>query len=206
MITEKLLAEKEAFIFELDDVLYPEKDYLLQVYYLFAQFIEYGEQISGNEIVAFMQQTYINDPSKASEIFQQTIAKFNIPEKYQVNFDLLLQNARLPLKLLLFNRMLLFLQEISSKNKQLFLFVSGDPAMQLNKIRQMEWNGLERNLVVYFAEESQPKPSPEGLNHILDKHNLKKEEVVFIGKTELDKKCAENAVIEFLNINKLLLI
>ncbi|RYY34080.1 MAG: haloacid dehalogenase, partial [Sphingobacteriaceae bacterium] len=27
---------KQAFVFELDNVLYPEKDYLFQVYYLFA--------------------------------------------------------------------------------------------------------------------------------------------------------------------------
>ena len=36
-------ASKKAFIFELDNVLYPEKDYLLQVYYLFASFLEYTE-------------------------------------------------------------------------------------------------------------------------------------------------------------------
>ena len=31
---------KDAFIFELDDVLYPEKDYLYQIYYLFTAFLE----------------------------------------------------------------------------------------------------------------------------------------------------------------------
>ena len=36
-------ARKKAFVFELDNVLYPEKDYLLQVYYLFASFLEYSE-------------------------------------------------------------------------------------------------------------------------------------------------------------------
>jgi len=30
---------KKAFIFELDNVLYPEKDYLYQVYYLFASML-----------------------------------------------------------------------------------------------------------------------------------------------------------------------
>ena len=29
---------KKAFIFELDNVLYPEKDYIYQVYYLFAAY------------------------------------------------------------------------------------------------------------------------------------------------------------------------
>lgn len=40
----ELVKDKQIVIFELDNVLYPEKDYLLQVYYLFAQFIEYSEQ------------------------------------------------------------------------------------------------------------------------------------------------------------------
>ena len=36
---------KTAFILELDNVLYPEKDYLFQVYYLFAAMLEYIEQL-----------------------------------------------------------------------------------------------------------------------------------------------------------------
>ena len=30
-------SRKNAFLFELDNVLYPEKDYLFQVYYIFAK-------------------------------------------------------------------------------------------------------------------------------------------------------------------------
>ncbi|MGY0037737.1 hypothetical protein [Pedobacter sp. NJ-S-72] len=52
---------KQAFVFGLDDVLYPVKDYQLQVYYLFAQFIEYGEQIDAQEIIRFMNETYLAD-------------------------------------------------------------------------------------------------------------------------------------------------
>lgn len=202
MISEKFLEEKQAFVFELDDVLYPEKDYLLQVYYLFAQFIEYGEQLNATEILQFMQEKYLADGPE--DIFSQTAAKFNIPLKYQVNFDLLLQNARLPLKLLIFNKMLTSLQEIVAKGKQLFLFVSGDPAMQLNKIRQIEWNGLEQNLVVYFAAEIGEKPSAAGLKLILEKHGLKREDLLFIGREGLDSACALNAKIDFLAVDKLL--
>lgn len=202
MVSEKRLEEKLAFVFELDDVLYPEKDYLLQVYYLFAQFIEYGEQLNATEILQFMQEKYLaEDPE---DVFTQTAAKFNIPLKYQVNFDLLLQNARLPLKLLIFNKMLNFLQEIVAKGKQLFLFVSGDPAMQLNKIRQIEWNGLEQNLLVYFAAEIGEKPSAAGLELILEKHGLKREELLFVGREGLDQECALNAKIDFLAVDKLL--
>mgnify|MGYP003577057652 CR=1 FL=1 len=202
MAFEHYLKDKQAFVFELDDVLYPQKDYLLQVYYLFAQFIEYAEQISADEILKSMQQTYIATGSE--DIFEKTAAQFDMPLKYKVNFDLLFLSARLPLKLLMFNEMLSFLQEITVERKQIFIFTNGDPMMQLNKIKQMEWHGLESYLTVYFAEEMSSKPSPEGIQMILDKHNLKKEDVLMVGKLKLDEECAINAGVDYLNVDKLL--
>ena len=199
---QSILNEKRAFVFDLDNVLYPEKDYLLQVYYLFAQFIEYGEQINAAEMVTFMQAVYLEEGAEG--IFERTAEKFNIPLKYKLNFDLLLQNARLPLKLLIYEGVLNLLQEVAGQAKQLFLFADGHPQMQLNKIRQVDWNGLEKNLVVYFAEESAPKPDPKGLELIMEKHNLKPEEVVLIGHTENDRICAGSAGIDFFSVDKLL--
>jgi FMN phosphatase YigB (HAD superfamily) len=202
MAFERYLNNKQAFVFELDDVLYPQKDYLLQVYYLFAQFIEYAEQISADEILKSMQQTYVATGSE--DIFEKTAAQFDIPLKYKVNFDLLFLSARLPLKLLMFNEMLSLLQEITVERKQIFIFTNGDPMMQLNKIKQMEWHGLENYLTVYFAAETALKPSPEGIQLILDKHSLKKEDVLMIGKIKPDEDCAINAGVDYLNVDKLL--
>lgn len=204
MTSGQYLKEKQAFIFELDDVLYPQKDYLLQVYYLFAQFIEYGEQINAVEILKYTQHTYANEGAEG--IFIKTAKQFNIPEKYKVNFDLLFYSARLPLKLLIFNELLSFLQEIVVERKQIFLFTDGDPGMQLNKIKQVEWHGLETYLTVYFAAESEPKPSKKGLELIVEKHSLNKQEVLFIGRTDADRLCAKNAGIDFLQVDELLLV
>lgn len=202
MAFEHYLKNKQAFVFELDDVLYPQKDYLLQVYYLFAQFIEYAEQISADEILKSMQQTYLTTGSE--DIFEKTAAQLDIPLKYKMNFDLLFLSARLPLKLLMFNEMLSLLQEITVERKQIFIFTNGDPMMQLNKIKQMEWHGLENYLTVYFAAETASKPSSEGIQMILDKHNLKKEDVLMVGKLKLDEECAINAGLTYLNVDKLL--
>src|SRR5690349_14130267 len=116
MTSEKYLQEKQFFIFELDNVIYPEKDYLLQVYYLFAQFIEYGEQLNSADILKYMQETYLGDGEK--DIFAKTAAKFSIPDKYRVNFDMLLNSVRLPLKLLIYDELLKFLQAIVLERKQ----------------------------------------------------------------------------------------
>ena len=49
---------KTAFVFELDNVLYPEKDYLYQVYYLFAGFLEYTELLDAKVLVSLMVKTF----------------------------------------------------------------------------------------------------------------------------------------------------
>lgn len=203
MSPEELLNNKQAFVFELDNVIYPEKDYLLQVYYLFAQFIEYGEQLNASDIVKYMQEQYLAHGT--ADLFEKTAAEFKIPEKYKVNYDLVMQNAKLPLKLLIYNKALTFLQEIVANGKQVFLFVDGDSLMQLNKIRQIEWNGLEKNLIVYFSEESEPKPGTKGIEMILERHDLKPEQMVLIGTKSADQKCALNAKIEFLAIEEVLI-
>lgn len=203
MAFETYIKDKLAFVFELDDVLYPEKDFLLQVYYLFAQFIEYGEQVNAAEMIKYMQQVYAEEGAEA--VFEKTALQFNIPERYKVNFDLLLLSARLPLKLLLYNEVLGFLQEIVVERKQIFLYVSGNPGMQLNKIRQMEWQGLEQYLTVYFAAEIEEDVAGGGLTFIINKHSLEKEQVLVIGKTESLRKDTIDSGADFLAINKLLL-
>jgi len=202
MAFEEYIKDKKAFILGLDDVLYPEKDYLLQVYYLFAEFIEYSEQINAAEIIAFMKAEFINQ--SAENIFEKTAAKFNIPEKYKVNFELLHENARLPLKLLLYQQVLSFLQEVVLEGKEIFLLVDGEPLQQVNKIKQMEWHGLEKYLKVYFSQEFEPKPSSKSITFILDKHSLKKNEILMIGNTVEDKDFALNFGVDYLTITKLL--
>jgi len=189
MSFENYLQHKSAFVFELDNVIYPEKDYLLQVYYLFAQFMEYGEQMDAQAIIKSMQNIYFGDGPE--HVFDKTIRQLHIPDKYKLNFDLLMLSARLPLKLLIFNEVLRLMQEIVMERKQIFIFTNGDPAVQLNKIRQIEWHGLENYLKVYFSAESVPKPSAKGIKMIIDQYDLKKSDVLMVGHAEVDKVCAK---------------
>lgn len=202
MAFEQYIAEKKAFILGLDNVLYPEKDYLLQVYYLFAEFMEYSEQINAKAVLTFMQGEFASHGDV--NIFEKTAAKFHIPERYQTNFQLLHQNARLPLKLLLYQQVLSFLQEVVVERKEIYLLIDGDPAQQLNKIKQTEWNGLEQYLKVYFSAEFEAKPSSESLEFILKQHNLNKEEILLLGSTNEDQEYAQKVGIDYLFVTKLL--
>ncbi|MXV16310.1 HAD hydrolase-like protein [Hufsiella ginkgonis] len=189
---------KKAFIFELDNVLYPERDYLLQVYYLFANFIEYTEGFPpAADLTSFFKTSL--DHHGAAGIFDRALAAFALDEKYRRNFGLLHQTARLPLKLLLYKPMLELLQEIVVDRKKIFLVTDGDPGQQLNKIRQIEWHGLEKHLTVYFTAETNPKPETDVLNMILAQHNILRKELLIIGTLKVDEEFADAAGIDYLD-------
>ena len=193
---------KKAFIFELDDVLYPEKDYLFQVYYLFAGLLEYIELIDAGKITDLMISTY-NEEGKAA-VFDRLKEKLNIDEKYRKNFDETLLSARLPLKLLLYKKMLNLLQEIVVDRKKVFIVTNGNPVQQLNKIKQVEWHGLENYLVAYFAEETMAKPEPDVINTLLKEHDLLRKDVLMIENSEEDRLCAEVCGIDCINAGEFL--
>jgi len=196
------IEDNEAFFFELDNVLYPEKDYQLQVYYLFAQFIEYGEQVDAQPIIRFMENIYLEEGHDG--IFEKTAAQFDLDAKYSINFDLLQQNARLPLKLLLYAPVLKFLQEVIAAGKKLFLLTAGDPLKQLNKIKQIEWNGAEQRLVVYFADEIANGSYPGAIDAVILNHDLDRDKILMIGQEKMHKNIALSSKIKFLSIRKLL--
>jgi FMN phosphatase YigB (HAD superfamily) len=203
MGVDRYIKEYQAFIFDLDNVIYPERDFLLQVYYLFAQFMEYTEQLNAQELIDFMKVEY--ETAGSAGIFEKTASRFGIAGQYKENFELLHRNAKLPLKLLLFEPVMQFMQDLVVDRKELFLLVSGDPEQQLNKIRQVEWAGLEQYLRVYFVDEIAAKPSTESLNYLIDTHGLNKKETMMLGQSLQDQEMAEVVGINYLKVDKLFL-
>jgi len=193
---------KKAFIFELDDVLYPEKDYLFQVYYLFASLLEYAELTDAKETTDLMVNTYKEEG--AAFIFERLQEKLNVNEKYRDNLTHLLATAKLPLKLLLYKNMLNLLQEIVIDRKKVFIVTNGNPQQQLNKIKQTEWHGLEQYLIAYFAEETMAKPEPDVIDLLLNDHNLQRRDVLMIENSEIDRLCADVCGIDCINANEFL--
>jgi len=192
---------KRAFVFELDDVLYPERDYLLQVYYLFSNFIEFSEAFpTATDLIEFLKKAYLHHGDAG--IFDRAKESFGISEKYRENFDRLYHTARLPLKLLLFSNMLTLLQEIVISRKDIFIITNGKPEIQINKIMQTEWNGLEKYLKVYYAQEINPKPESDVLSYISKEHNLLRQDFLIIGATETDKEFAISSGVDYLNVNE----
>ena len=67
----------------------------------------------------------------------------------------------------------------------------------------MEWNGLQKNLRCYFANEIKPKPAPDALQLLIEEHALSPEDVVFIGDSKEDEECAKSAGVDFYYVKNL---
>ena len=193
---------KNAFIFELDDVLYPQKDYLYQVYYLFANLLEYTELVDAKQTTNLMTATYVSEGEQF--VFDRVAEKFPIADKYKANFENLLMTAKLPLKLLLYQNILTLLQEIVIDRKKLFIVTNGNVEQQVNKIKQVEWHGLEKYLICYFAEETTPKPEPDVIHLLMKEHDLQRRDIMMIENSETDRLCAEAVGLDFVNIDNFL--
>ncbi len=188
--------EIKAVIFELDDVLIPEKDYDLQVYYLFANFLEYLETFPpAQDVVAFMSKRY--EIHGKENMFEEVVKTFGIDTKYQENLNLLFKNAKLPLKLLLYKEALDLLQQLIVNRKQIFILTKGDPEQQLNKLKQVEWNGLEKYLKVYFIEEL----GDTCVDFIKSQNNLESAALLFVSNSLADKELAHRNNISYWSLN-----
>jgi len=202
MLTYKDLdSSKKAFIFGLDNVLYPEQDYLLQVYYLFANFIEFTEGFPpAPDLTEFCKNAYLNHGDE--DIFDRIKQAFGIDDKYRENFTRLYTTARLPLKLILYPNVLSLLQEIIVDRKAIIILTNGIPEIQINKIMQTEWNGLEKYLKVYYVQEIVTKLASDPITYILEKEDLQNQDVSIINCEESDKEFTQYTDIEYVNINE----
>ena len=201
MIIDQLLETKLAFVFDFDNTIYPEKDYLYQVYYMIGQFVEYQETFDHDIITKFLTDEF--EANGREKLFDKLIEKFNLKEEYKENMLRLLRTGRLPLKLLLFKEMEWIMNEVVNNNRLLFLLTNGNVEQQRNKIVQVEWNGLQKNLRCYFANEIKPKPAPDALQLLMEEHALSPEDVVFIGDSKEDEECAKLAGVDFYYVKNL---
>jgi len=193
---------KKAFVLELDNVIYPEKDYLFQVYYLFSSLLEYTELINAKDATDLMVATYLK--GEKDKVFDAVKDKFSIDEKYRINFYHLMLTVKLPLKLLVYEGVMNLLQEIVVDRKKIFIVTNGNPAQQLNKIKQTDWHGLEPYLTCYFAEEIAPKPEPDVIDLLIKEHNLQRRDILLIENSETDRLCASACGVDYINVNEFL--
>lgn len=144
--------DKQLYLFEVDDILYAKRDYLLQIYYLFGQFVEFTESKPiAAAITEFMKERF--EARNIDGLLQATQIEFGLSQDYSENFKRLEANAHLPLKLLLFEEIQDSFRALTDAGKHLAILTAGNPVLQLNKLKHMDWSGWDQKIKIYFTDE-----------------------------------------------------
>ncbi len=189
----------KCYILDLDNTLYNEADYLYAAYREIAHFLHKNYNLTTEKVENYLISEFTNSGRK--NLFNNLIENYKLPKETLNDFLFILRNIQRKQKINLFPEMERLLNQLIVNNKFIYILTNGNVVQQKNKINQISWNGLINKINIKFANEIDPKPSPTAIYEILEECNLKKHEVVFIGDSEVDKKCAGRANIKFLHVN-----
>lgn len=177
--------DKSVYVFEIDDVLYSKRDYLLQVYYLFSNFVEYTEgRALATEIVRFMKETF--EAVGERTVLPKTIAHFELNESYHENFERLKANAHLPLKLILKEDIKTLLLSLFEEGKKVGILTDGNPIEQLNKLKHIDWQELSEflpSLKVFFIRELEFR-NIKPIDYLVGEYHVPADEIQVIAGNE----------------------
>ena len=211
-----------AIIFDLDDTLYPEIEYLKPAFKAISEAIEAEYTVNALEIEHFLIKTFENEGRSMlfNKCFNHFIKTENEAENkakneqntegvYFENMSIhsylqILRTVKIPNKIALFPYVYRLIPQLIAEEKQIFVLTNGNPTQQRNKIAHLDWQNLDAQMTFVFANEFAPKPSPRVFNDFLEPNfHLKTKKTLFIGDAETDAEFSQNVGFDFLHVDYL---
>jgi len=191
------------FIFDLDNTIYNEEEYLLQAYMAIAnKFAGIRPDYDKDRLYKILTDKYYKEGRE--KLFDKFLESAGLDNTHMTDCLNILRSFKPEKPLEIFNPVFDILQFLVSKRKSIFILTNGNVDQQKNKIRNIRWNGLDEHIRFVYADEIEPKPAPGGVLYILRITGTGKEETVFIGDKETDRTCAENGGISYIDVRKLI--
>ena len=186
------------FLIDLDDTLYPEKNYLYPAYLEISKYINKKYKFKISHINKFLIDEF--EISGRKNLFDKLNSKFEIPT---IEFNIylkILRNLKLKNKIRLFDKSYQLLEKIIKHNKNFIIVTNGNVKQQRNKVSLIDWRQISNPFVLY-ANKSFPKPDKRLFYEVIEpKFNMKKSEILFIGDSTVDEEFSKNIGCDFLNI------
>jgi HAD superfamily hydrolase (TIGR01549 family) len=190
------------YIFDLDNTIYKEEDYLFEAYKNIAASIV-SKIPSLNAEVQYLTLRKLYDTEGRARLFDRFLIPFDPEQRFLQDCLHILRSFKPQRKYDIFPEIKPVLSELVSRKKTLFILTNGNPEQQRNKINNIQWEGLDRSIGFLFADELEPKPSPAGVEYIIKNTGADKNHAVMIGDSEDDRICAGNSGISFIDVKVL---
>lgn len=203
--TKELLLEYEFIIFDLDNTLYDESLYLFAGYEEIAQYLSNKYPVCSSSLTNALINQFKSQGRK--ELFQLVFPKYSIPEDEIQPSLKVLRSFSVEKKIPIYKHMMRFLEELLELGRKIVIVTNGNVNQQKNKIKNIDWKGLKGKVIVYYANEYEPKPSPKILNILMPKEGISTvDKVIYIGDSILDEEFSLNSGMSFCNVRDLKLI
>lgn len=192
-------------IFDLDDTLYPEVEYLKQAYSKIGKFIELEYGHDGKKIEQWLLDQFLDYGRKG--LFQNLIKEFELREDNRAlipKFLALMRSVSFSPKIELNPSVKNFLKQCMQATS-VVVITNGNPKQQQNKINHISWEGLPKKPMCFFANEFAPKPSPKVYEQVTEQLQLKSNhlKVLMVGDSRVDELFATNIEAEFLPVSEI---
>jgi len=185
----------DEIIFDLDDTLIYERDYL------FSAYLDISERFGSTNTEKSVMFSYLVENfnlGNRSELFNNFICTFSLKDNDMLLMLYLLRNANIKEGLRLTSEAKILLHCLMTLNMKYDIITNGNPIQQANKLRQINWEGLPSPTKVVFANEYKPKPSPDSF--FKTRASLCESKILYVGDSEVDDNFAKNCGIEFFKL------
>lgn len=209
----------DTIIFDLDDTLYPEIDYLSVAFKAISERFEEEYGLNATEIALFLIKTF--EKEGRQQLFNKCFSLFfkdkktpkialktqntegSFSEDFFVKICLnILRTVKIPQRITLFPYAYRLISQLLAEKKQIFVLTNGNPEQQKNKIAHLDWQHLDAHITFVFANEYAPKPSAKVFSDFLEPNfQLKNKKTLFIGDAETDAAFSQNVGFDFLHVD-----
>ena len=199
-----LTKEFDYFLFDLDDTLYPEFEYLDEAYLNISKFLETKTHIKSNKIYDFLIFTFKDTGREL--LFDKMFSHFKIDPNFINDVLTILRTFKPKKKIALYSNIYKKLADIINNSKQVFVVTNGNVIQQKNKVNNIDWNLLDKRMTFIYADEYRKKPSNLSFKYIKNEYLIKNESSIMIGDSITDKEYAINSAIDFMFVNKFIIL
>lgn len=193
-------------IFDLDNTIFNEFDYLDFAYIEIAQYLhKKTKSPSYNDYYNFLKNKFKN--GGRTNLFDKLIDSFKLQEfskEYLIRDFLNIMRTVNCKNSLSMKKGVYDILSRATKETQVCILTNGNVQQQQNKVKHINWKGIK--IKTYYANEIKPKPSNKIFLDIISKDfNLfEKDKTLMVGDSKVDYKFASNINAEFILIDHLL--
>lgn len=194
----------EIVIFDLDNTIFNEDDYLISAYLEIAEFVaSRTNNFSKSVLFSYLKREYYLNGR--CNLFDKFKRRFNLTNIETEDILQILRTLRIVPKLTIYNKIYSLLLKLQNNKTNICIATNGNKVQQQNKINNIEWGEIDISKIKkYFAIDYLPKPSPLVILGILNDFALSHDNAIFVGDSEVDLLSATAASVKFLHVNNIL--